>query len=442
MLTKPWFTQEIQKLTTAKTLWIACSGGLDSTVLLHLAVQTFQELSAYVIKVIHIAEGHLHNSPAVIAHIQSLCMLYNIDFKIIPALLNTDKTVSPEEAERNARLRALQAHIPNDEVILFAHHARDQVETCLMRLFRGSGIQGMQGMRKRQVIGSITVLRPLLDITYGTMQEYAKTYELQWYDDSSNLDQVFDRNYMRHTILPNIINRWPQALSSIHAFAKLCQEEQQWLDEIIEALFLTVYDKADNTLCVSKLLALPDYKCKAVIRYWLSQASLQMPNKNHLAIIISEVLQAKMDAVPRVKIANYEIRRYQDKLYVYPQSVMLDLKKLPREYYWEQWEEKLVLGAWVLQTVLTTGKGIAKHWLDNKAITIRFRQGGEKCQPAGRRHSHSLKKLLQEANIPPWFRDTIPLIYIDNHLVAVVGLWVCDPFLAKKDEMGIEIKIT
>ncbi|MFI5205844.1 MAG: tRNA lysidine(34) synthetase TilS, partial [Candidatus Paceibacterales bacterium] len=67
---------------------------------------------------------------------------------------------------------------------------------------------------------------------------------------------------------------------------------------------------------------------------------------------------------------------------------------------------------------------------------IRFRQNGERCQPAGRQGSHPLKKLFQEWGVPPWERDAIPLLYLNNKLVCVVGYCVCKAFAAVPGEKG------
>jgi tRNA(Ile)-lysidine synthase len=72
-------------------------------------------------------------------------------------------------------------------------------------------------------------------------------------------------------------------------------------------------------------------------------------------------------------------------------------------------------------------------------VSVRWRRGGERCRPVGRRHHHALKKLFQERGIPPWERGRIPLVYIGEELAAVADLWVCAPFGAGPAEPGYAI---
>ncbi len=73
-------------------------------------------------------------------------------------------------------------------------------------------------------------------------------------------------------------------------------------------------------------------------------------------------------------------------------------------------------------------------------MTVRFRRGGERCRPAGREHHHALKKLFQEAGIPPWGRERMPLVYVGETLAVVPGLCVCHPFEARSGEAGLTIE--
>ena len=84
------------------------------------------------------------------------------------------------------------------------------------------------------------------------------------------------------------------------------------------------------------------------------------------------------------------------------------------------------------------GRGLRRSMLPEQ-LEIRFRHGGERCRPAGRRHYVTLKRLLQQSAVPPWKRAHLPLIYIGKQLAAVTGVCVCDPFANGNDEEGMEI---
>ncbi|MEO1956002.1 MAG: tRNA lysidine(34) synthetase TilS, partial [Gammaproteobacteria bacterium] len=101
----------------------------------------------------------------------------------------------------------------------------------------------------------------------------------------------------------------------------------------------------------------------------------------------------------------------------------------------------LVLPTGTLSMKVSSGTGLSSS-LSQKGIIIRGRAGGERCKPQGRSKSQKLKKLFQEYGVPPWERNRIPLIYIGDDLAAVSDLWVCEDFLAEKDEEGIILNWT
>jgi tRNA(Ile)-lysidine synthase len=93
-----------------------------------------------------------------------------------------------------------------------------------------------------------------------------------------------------------------------------------------------------------------------------------------------------------------------------------------------------------LQFRKVQGQGVRLAALTGASLTVRFRRGGERFQPAGRRYSQELKKLLQEAGIPPWERDRRPLLYVNEVLAAVAGLGVGVEFLAPAGEDGLAVE--
>jgi tRNA(Ile)-lysidine synthase len=85
-------------------------------------------------------------------------------------------------------------------------------------------------------------------------------------------------------------------------------------------------------------------------------------------------------------------------------------------------------------------QGISVAAWDNAQVEVRFRQGGERCIPAGRTHHRTLKKLFQEWSVPAWLRDQIPLVYLDGQLAAIPGYLWCEPFSAAPGEPAMQIR--
>jgi tRNA(Ile)-lysidine synthase len=136
--------------------------------------------------------------------------------------------------------------------------------------------------------------------------------------------------------------------------------------------------------------------------------------------------------------AGYEFRKYQNHLYLLkPGRLELNRKEL-------EWNpsQPLKIAALNIQIspINTRGKGLKRDLL-NAPLRICFRKGGEKFHPAGRQHSQSLKKLFQQASIPPWQRDSIPLLFSGDELIAVVGYWYSKQHAVNENEAGWMIDI-
>jgi len=156
-----------------------------------------------------------------------------------------------------------------------------------------------------------------------------------------------------------------------------------------------------------------------------------------LARIENDVLASRRDSGPCVRWGGHEFRRYRDELYLLQQAAAPGPAP---ELYWQLTGPLRLPGAGgTLRATPVTGCGIRATAVGPGGLRVAWRQGGERCRPAGRGHRHALKKLFQEQGIPPWERDRVPLLYIGGELAAVAGLWVCEPFQAGPDEPGLRV---
>ena len=110
-------------------------------------------------------------------------------------------------------------------------------------------------------------------------------------------------------------------------------------------------------------------------------------------------------------------------------------------YRWSPDQALTITGVGSLMAEPLAGQGISSALIAGKQLAVRFRQGGERCRPAGRQHSQSLKKLLQEFVVETWWRDRLPLIYCDEVLIAVADLWVCEDWAAADGDQGLLLKL-
>jgi tRNA(Ile)-lysidine synthase len=341
---------------------------------------------------------------------------------------------SPEAVARQVRYQALAKLLGPKDAVLTAHHRDDQGETLLLQLLRGSGPHGLAAMPAAASLGQGLLLRPLLNTPRNDILTYAKAHDLYWVEDTSNADLAINRNYLRHTVLPLMKAHWPAAIDTMARSARLCAEASQLLDELADMDLAQVTDGDAQRLSIARLCKLTEARQRNCLRRWFRMLNLASPNAAQLHHILQDVLNVPPDRQPHIHWPGGEVRRYKDHLFamqplpfhdpnqVFPMKITLPLS-IPYIGY--------------LCLLPTQGQGLNQQMLDNKPLHVGFWRGGERFQPVGRAHSQTLKKLFQAAGVPPWERDRLPLLYVDDTLAAVGELWISAQFAARADEKGL-----
>ena len=438
--------QNITQYSHAKVIWVAYSGGCDSHALLHSLVALRSELSTE-IKAIHINHGLSPKANEWEEHCRIICEKLDVSYTAIKVDASSKKSSSkkscskkssavnksPEEAARHARYAEWRKLVKKGEVILLAHHQDDQAETVLLQLLRGSGVKGLAAMPAQQNFSQGLLCRPMLGYSREEIVNYAVEQNLNWIDDPSNFDTDFDRNFLRHDVVPLLESRWPALKKTLSRTATHTAEADQLLTELAAQDWLNV--KNNQQIQINLLMALDEKRQHNVVRYWLANiCQVSMPDTVHLQRILEEVLNAAEDAAPEVIWRGGEVRRYQGMLYAQEKLTERDHSKV---LLWPELDKPLELDAGSTISVKeSVSEGLSQSKLKNAEISVRFRQGGEICRPVGRGQTHQLKKLFQEWQIPPWKRTSIPLIYVNNELAAVVGYCHCEAYAAADGELS------
>lgn len=409
----------LQNINRASHIYIAYSGGIDSHVLLHFCA--LQPELKPKITAVYVHHGLQPKAESWAVHCQAEAEKLAVSFQLLRVNAHPKNGQSPEEAARDARYQALESLLSDGDVLLVAQHQEDQLETVLLQLFRGAGVQGLAAMPASTPFGKGQMLRPFLEVSKQVIQDYAQIHHLNWVDDPTNECDDFDRNFLRNQIVPLLKTRWPAVAKTVSRSAGHCANAQQLLTELAQDLLTPILNRADNTLAISKLSKLDSNKQQLLIRQWFKQQNLQMPSSRFIEDIFKTVIAAKPSSNPQLKKAGMVIRRYQDKLYCCKD--LPDFKNLAG-LDWPQSENKIVLPDNSILQRHPVASGIPASLWQTTTATIRFRQGGEKISLVGRKGQHTLKNLFQEAAIPPWERDLIPLLYFDEVLVAVADLWL------------------
>lgn len=381
-------------------IWVAYSGGVDSHVLLHIAKQSFANVRA-----IHVNHNLQGADDQLQQHCTLICEQLNIPLHICKVSATPQTGQSPEDAARIARRNAWQQVLAPGDLLLLAHHADDQAETILFRLLRGAGAKGLSGMRQSSKLDQITLLRPLLNFTKAELIAYAKQHNLQWLQDPSNQDETIDRNYIRQQIMPMLQQRWPAAVQNINRAGEICADLVRCVAPQVIAKLQGMLE--DGALDLKSFNAQSKFWQQELLRAWLQQHAL-VPSAKQLSIIMQQVIAARIDAKPQLKLGNKIMRRSKNKLYI--------LEAMPSSAVFEQ--------SWDLQQDLQLPDGRhleAKQvfkdaqqiaYLSHQEVVVRTGTWGRKA-----------KKIFQQHSIPPWERSQYPLVFANKRLVTIVGLW-------------------
>ena len=417
---------------------VAFSGGVDSTVLLHLLAQLRDQGVVSTVRAVHVHHGISRFADQWVEHCQSVCQQWQIPLTVERVTLS-NSGFGLEQSAREARYRVFVAAVQDGGCLLQGHHQDDQAETVLLRLFRGTGIAGVGGIPAQRSLGNGQLLRPLLTVPRAAIEAYASTHQLRFIEDDSNSDERFSRNFLRQRLIPMVEERWPGASARLVAFASEASELHQQLEIDSHLASCVVYrpewllDQQPLLDCLA-LLQLDHHWQRRVIRQWLHRQGILSPSRATLERIIREVVGARIDAEPRLTLCRrYALARFGQTLVVLDDRIKLSAFA-PMEWHWQQ-QPCLVLGDRAL--IWSDGERGPSVRLPDSPLIIRRRShvaAGEKFAIAGRQGRKVLKKWLQEYNVPPWLRESLPFIYDQERMVAAPGLWVCEGYQAECDD--------
>jgi len=429
-LTAEYLAQQLKQLANQhniKTWCLAYSGGVDSQVLLHLL-----HLSKLQVSAVYIDHGLQAVSKEWAKHCAYQCQQFDIPFQVISVDALPKKGEGPEAAARTARYAALKKLIKEDMCLLTAQHQDDQSETVLLQLLRGAGAAGLSAMPELSVFSAGWHYRPLIGNTQQSILEYAEQHGLIWVDDPTNQQQDYYRNYLRHTVIPALKERWPSLDKTLSVFAQQQAENTQLLTLLGDSDLQTALID-ENCLDIVLLKTFDEARLRNLLRCWVKRLEYSMPSRAVLLQIVQQLQGVSHDTHSLVSWAGVEVRRFRDRLFI--------LKALQHEssqVFELDINQPLIISSIektvaIEQNAMSDSTYLLSKEILSLPLSIRFRQGGELLKPAGRSGSHTLKSLFQEAAIPSWQRDRIPLLYAGDELAAIVGYWVADKFAVKGD---------
>ncbi|WP_339541962.1 tRNA lysidine(34) synthetase TilS [Pseudomonas sp. JAI120] len=404
--------QALSPWRNAPAWHIAFSGGLDSTVLLHLLAILAKSETLPPLSAVHVHHGLQAVADAWPSHCQSVCDSLGVPLRVMH--VHVPPGASLERAAREARYQAFTEVAREGEAVLTGQHRDDQAETLLFRLLRGAGVRGLAAMPAHRPLAGGFLVRPLLDVSRAELEAYAGDHQLKWIEDPSNADPRFSRNYLRHRVIPTLTERWPQAVSSLARTAEHLGEAEALLGELA-CMDLQAADQPSRfpwlllpSLALAPLRELSDARQRNALRHWLAPLT-RLPDSDHWAGWYS-LRDAKGDAQPLWRLADGELHRCGERIWWLPGV-------------WSEFSHGSVSWPDPRNPLELPGNGLLK--IIGKApegpLEVRYRQGGEMLDVSGRGR-RDLKRLLNECGVPVFVRGRLPLLYQGEQLLGVPHL--------------------
>jgi tRNA(Ile)-lysidine synthase len=253
-------------------------------------------------------------------------------------------------------------------------------------------------MPARGRLGGKLLLRPLLEVPRSAIRAYAAEHRLGWIEDESNLDESLTRNFIRRRVGPLLSERFPR-----------------WRENLARA---------------ARHFARAELDAQAMLRAYLKGKGLRAPSEAKLL----EMLKQLGSGSAKISHDGIFFRRYKET--IIPLKAKNHAPFEPRTWNGESRLPLPSLGG-ELRFKRVRGAGIASERIKGKRLQVRLRSGGERLRPDARRPSRTLKNLFQEAGVPPWERERLPLLYCGDDLVWVPGIGVDAKYSSSGRAAGI-----
>jgi tRNA(Ile)-lysidine synthase len=419
-------------------LCVGLSGGLDSSVLLAALADLGRRDAAkrWTMRALHV-DHSLHADSVRWSHAsRALAQACDVPFDEVRVDAGAAPGESPEATAREVRYAAFRERLAPGEVLLTAHHADDQLETVLLQWLRGGGLRAIAGMPPLAPLGAQAWhARPLLGFERGALERFARERGLAWVEDPSNVDLRFDRNYLRHAVLPALITRWPAAARTVGRVAEYARDAVSIEAELAAEDLARV--RRGRAVRLEALQELPPARQRAALRAWLATLGLPTPAARTLAALQRDVALAAVDRVPRTRWPGAVVHRYRACLHA---DSDVETTLAPGDWLEPARHPRYGSGAdLALELLPGVGVGLSRARLPTRLRVTRRREG-EEFLPAGRTHRRPLRKWFQEHDVLPWRRENLPLLRDDaDGIVAVADLASAHDYAAEPGEPSLRI---
>ena len=280
----PLSTNLLDALSPENKIFIAFSGGLDSTALLFLCNQALKQKKIKNLKAIHINHKLSKNSNNWEQHCESFCRTNNIEFESFKVKVSKNRS-SIEAQARQARYKIFESLLDANDQIILAHHRDDVFETILLRLFRGTGFDGLSGLNERRTLGKGEIIRPFLKLSKSDLKIFIDENNLSYVEDDTNLNNQFDRNFLRNEIVPSLEKRWSRLSEKAALTSSTAKKKKLSLDFMLEKNFKK--EISTGIMERDNFTEIPSFLIEELIRFILRKKGIALPSQKVLSEIMN-----------------------------------------------------------------------------------------------------------------------------------------------------------
>jgi tRNA(Ile)-lysidine synthase len=433
------FIQKHQLLSGGEKLVVAVSGGADSVCLLHILVNLQLKIKLQIAHLNHQLRGANSDADAeyVAELARKLAIPCTIEKRDVKGYQKAQR-LSLEEAAREVRYRFLAEVVKSIGTgrVAAGHTKDDHIETILMHLIRGSGTRGLRGLQPSTLwqsgAESLTIIRPLLEISHQETEGYCRQHNLKPRLDASNLSLSPLRNRVRQQLMPLLESYNPAVAEALLRTGRIADDDINFLDEQVSRLWDEVIRQEGKTLILDKAAfeplppALKRYLLRAAVERLLGSAKdVEMRHIEEMMALANKPAGKRLNLPGGLTFA-VEYDRY---LLTPDLTALSPLPPLKGEFLLRIPGETRLPGWRVEATIVKRGEmgdedeytayfDLAKS---GDRLTVRARKRGDRFQPLGLAQPKKLGEFMIDAKIPQAWRGHVPLVCSGEQILWVVG---------------------
>ena len=429
---------------------VGFSGGADSVALLYLLYSLKDEynLSLKAVHLNHLLRGD--ESFRDERFVVKFCKQLDIDLaveRLDIIALSEETGLSIEETARKERYKLFEKVAGNGKIAT-AHSLSDNLETVIFNLTRGTGIEGLTGIPPVRD----NIIRPVIECTRAEIEEYCDEHELKYVTDSTNLSTDYNRNKIRHNIIPVMKEINPSVENVILTTTEILKQDSAYMDGISAEKMRKIFssDKGYKRQDFIKL----HYSIKSrIIRQILADLNLEY-SYNRINMILDKILdietgmQLSADYFLKVSDEFFQIEKKKKKTpYFSVECNIEDITNLKKiSIATGKKVELKVIECKEFENISNICSDRLKNLLDydkmGEVIIFRQRKPGDKIRLMGRNGTKTVKKLFNEYKVPLEQREKLIVLESNREVLWVEGFGVDENFAVKKDtQKALELKL-